>query len=44
MDQDLSVLNDLIGIGLSEQKAKETAKNEKLCKDLIHIILLVTIL
>lgn len=44
MDQELSVLNELISIGISEQKAKETAKNEKLCKDLLQIIALVTIL
>ncbi len=41
MDQDLSVLDTLGSIGLSEQKAKETAKNEKLCKDLLHYISLV---
>lgn len=40
MDQDLSVLNTLISIGISEQKAKETAKNEKLCNDLLQIIIL----
>lgn len=34
----MNVLNKLISIGLSEQKAKETAKNEKLCNQLIHII------
>lgn len=44
MDQELSVLNELISIGISEQKAKETAKNEKLCKDLLQIITLVTVL
>lgn len=44
MDQELSVLNELISIGISEQKAKETAKNEKLCKDLLQIITLVTFL
>ncbi|KFM68600.1 putative glutamine--tRNA ligase, partial [Stegodyphus mimosarum] len=38
MSQDLTVLNNLMSIGLSEQKAKETAKNEKLCKELIHVI------
>lgn len=40
MDQDLCVLTNLIGIGLSEQKAKETAKNEKLCKELLNFITL----
>ncbi|GFR04294.1 glutamine--tRNA ligase [Trichonephila clavata] len=38
MDQSMNVLNKLISIGLSEQKAKETAKNDKLCNQLINII------
>lgn len=44
MDPDLSMLNALMSIGLNEQKAKETAKNEKLCKDLLEIIILVIFL
>ncbi|XP_055939600.1 probable glutamine--tRNA ligase [Argiope bruennichi] len=38
MDENMNILNKLISIGLSEQKAKETAKNEKLCNQLIEII------
>ncbi|XP_054718771.1 probable glutamine--tRNA ligase [Uloborus diversus] len=38
MDGDLKVLSKLNIIGLSEQKAKETVKNEKLCSDLIQTI------